>query len=368
VGVERTLDATGSLVEERAIYDEPPDDLYALLRDGRSGPSGARYVAVSGAWFDGRHEHRYNHIQVARVPDVVARERPEGDGGLPTPPPSPEVIGPALAEWLQSAAPSDEVHVSITLRSEPATRLNDRAGLEYASVFAASVAPRTREQVIEARKAEVSGLQAGVIAVLAEDGEPRYTSLWLTNDLIALVSAATAARLAAHPDVRSVARSGGEVGPDSMGHWDGWDMFTNPGLNNVQYDANGYDGQASNSVTGRNIRIAVLDDGFDADHPGFDDWANGPSRVIGTWECDSDGCNSPDTGAPKKHGTTVAGLAAGDARWNQFGNQGDLWEIERSGMSREAELIFYRTVGVPAVKLAIQSAVGAGVDIIIDSQ
>ncbi|WP_096203047.1 S8 family serine peptidase [Bacillus sp. FJAT-45350] len=115
-----------------------------------------------------------------------------------------------------------------------------------------------------------------------------------------------------------------------------------------QYDRNG------DHLTGKGIKVAVIDTGIDYKHPDLKENYKGGFDVV---DCDEDPMETLESqGAPTLHGTHVAGIIAANG--------------QIKGVAPEAELYAYRALGpggqgtTEQVIEAIEKAVEDGVDVI----
>lgn len=112
-----------------------------------------------------------------------------------------------------------------------------------------------------------------------------------------------------------------------------------------------------NDINGREIVLAVLDNGFDVDHQdlapnlwlntdeipddGIDNDGNGFTDDYEGWNFSSNNDTHGTTTGAMLHGTTVAGVAGARGN-NQFGVSGAIWDVKLmflSGLVTEAEII-----------------------------
>lgn len=349
--------------DDEYVDTRPPALMWKQMEnDGRSG-DGRLFMMSTGARVDaaGGTEHRFQELRL--VPVAVGSPVGQKASGVIAPPAEKAAgVHPVLLAAMINMAPSDLVDVYVDLRIEPSTPLGPHpASLFHWSADSTASVGAAPDRLL-ARKSEVTALTKGVRQHLEAAGASYIEEFWLTGNVLTRIRVKDVAALAARDDVRALYRPPPSP-PASSTTWDGTDIRHASGVNTGVFISAGYDGQYVNPRHGGLLRLAVLDDNFDPDHPGFADWTGGPSRVISTWNC----LNAPacTAGAPfppsGTHGTVVAGIAAGDLTQGQMGGTAD-WQLDRSGAAKEVELVLMEVGSGGSTERALQKAVELAVD------
>jgi len=315
---ERAVSPAGVVLEEKTAEGPRPSDLWDRLEGAGISPDGKRYMFVMGAKGDKTGEERFQYL--VESPDSPAPVdialKPQGTfvGEAA----ASKHFDPDLAARAAAAtSPAELVEIYIDAVAVPETPLGRHVSASIDWLPESEKLDAVDER-IEARKKEVASLQAQLLSALANMGAQDIEGFWLTGNAFARVPAGKLSSLLAHGDVRGLYLNQ-PIAVASPTTWDGYDMRAWSGLNTGAFLSNGYNGEAAG---GKTLKLAVIDTYLDTDHPGFDDYSWGSSRVLNSYNCNNNPCTSP---APTPlwgidtHGTTVAGLAAGDITEGQMG-------------------------------------------------
>lgn len=375
VGVIQRLE--NGRVADTAVRDthpKLPPSLDELLSRGGTDDEGFAYADVAGAYSDdGVTETRYQFVvrrKFGTATDDDKRPRLGDTPVGPAPPPASRTpkLSPEAQELFQSSDPDERVEIYARLKQPFDTHLHPSSGLGTVSIAHAEEQRAKKRASISTRKAEAEALQASFTDLLRQNGANDIGGFWTSNAIAATVRVGALAGLAEHGDVEevTVAAQGGE--DFSSEHWDGDDMKAGGGMNAGAYHDKGYTGQAYASLPGgRHMSIAVIGGGFDTDHPGFLDCVGCASRVT-AYNCESSPC-FPGGVADAPHGTKVAGLAAGSIQQGQIPGYTNQQELERSGVTEEAEPIWLISIDAQSndVKRAIELGMENDVDVMVSS-
>jgi len=278
-------------------------------------------------------------------------ERRERAAGLP----EVEKLGPALESWLSVSAPGDVVPVTVRLQQTD-TGLNlPRLApnlFDQEPAFALEQLER-RLLAVEARQNELEALQGPAIAEMESYGGTLVDAHWIINGFDAVVTWEALVALAANPGVEHIERfEAGVVDQNDL-----QDMREATQMQ--QLHDGGYDGETASGLSSFNdICIAIIDTDVDMDHPAWDDWASGPSRLLMVWRRYGTfwlPVLSSATSTPS-HGTKVTGIAVADLMQGQDTAITSTADREaRTGFAPEASFIFVEESGAGAVS-AIERA------------
>ena len=279
------------------------------------------------------------------------------------PPPAP--LDPDLRTAIDRAAPSQQLPVIITLRSQ--AEPFDLGALR------AQAPDARRAAVIDALRTAASNSQPGLLLALraaavrgrAADIRP----LWITNAIAARVTPSLVAELLARPEVASVTLDR-PLEPSVLGKQPPSDDSHAPrGAACGLVAVHAPDAWAA-GYTGQGIAVGVIDTGLCLTHPdiaghlwtnpgevpanGIDDDNNGYTDDIHGWNFETDTSNLTDL---QGHGSHVTGTLAGD------GTQGT-----RCGMAPDARVMTLKfqsdLAGESSVWLAMQYAIENGADVL----
>lgn len=326
--------------------------------------------AVEGADYDNEYQVQRKHLVALDVGTISPEQAAERNGDQPLEAPTFDSrfgLDPALQDLIDQGEGEELVLVTVDLVASPTTRLQEDRVMDLATFRPLETDRRAeRAAAIAVRKDECLVLNAELMGKLDRLGATDIESFWLTCDLAANMTPEAARSLAADPRVDGIHLSR-DLPTSSASDWDGTDLADADGLNVEVLRDDNYDGGFINPDTSQEITIAVQDLGFQVNHPIFDDWQNGPSRVRGSWDCTNNPCTSGGISTASAHGTQVAAIAAGDLMQNQITGFSASQQLNRTGAARESEILMFERGGIPSTIRAIQKAVSEGADIFVDS-
>ncbi len=272
-----------------------------------------------------------------------------------TPEPRP-VLDSQVTDWVDGAEDDERTTVIVDVAWDHPDPL-PRA---HAPVFEESPTLALELQLdrlvaIEDRTNRLESASAGLVSDLEDGGGELHQLLPIPGAVQVTLSAAQVSALASDSRVRGVhpavlpTQGGGYNTGIQIRDATRVDEFWSSGYR-------GEDGSGFSSFPGADDMFVLVGDNYiDGDHPAWDDWQNGPSRIIST-TCigpsatnyvnnNSTSCLSTNnTGSSQfKHGNFVTGQAVADLTNDQDGNQGATWEGRRSGMAPEAAIGFIQT-------------------------
>lgn len=365
VGIMRKV-ANGKVAWSRALDAKStlPANVGELLQSGKPDKDGYVYRDVAGAYSnDGTTVYHLQYI--ARRPRTFA-DPADMDSKPAGPPAPPRPLKPKMNRELASALVSEPadtvVEVYVNLAHSFTTSL--RATRQFGAASLASVEEEAadRSARIVTRKKEATARQAAVADHLQNLGATDIHGFWTSNAVSAKLPLARIEALVRHSDVASVSMPGAVKDAE----WTGADMKSSAGLNGGIYHDNGFHGQAyANNTGGRNMRLGVIGQGFQINHPGFLDGPNSPTRAV-EFNCNSS-CEIDSSGIAGAHAQKVAGLAGGSIRQHQIAGLTAAQELERSGMAEEPDLYLFAINNLTAAKRAIEAAMDMGVDVLVSS-
>lgn len=253
----------------------------------------------------------------------------------------------------------------------------------------------SRQALVEERRSLLAPSQNTLAARINAIGGEVLDQMWLLNVVDVRVPAREVAAIAKWPGV--VAISTDEPVVPDIG-WNG--RLYRAGLLVEDADLSGgdsafldgcypspsdpdtcHDGNTNSNEDSGAQRIAIIELGSYEDppgttvqnklqrnHVGWKDSASGSSRVKKVMQCDSTSCTD-ETGstATNTHGTRVTWVAAGSIEQGQdtnFPGTHTNDQIDRSGISGEASIYYYRFSGTSGARRAVDQAVADGADII----
>jgi len=363
---EYVVDEFGNILSEQSFMDELPDGVWEMVHSGQPDDEGYKYVYSIGERAPGNGTTtRFQQLEKMKFAQVPPTQQLQA--AKPTTlPPTTEAMEPALTpleKALEMSSPDDMLYVYALLVGKPTTKLGKHHYGGFASPIDAASALEAHQKRLEARKKEMASLQADAIAYAKALGAEGVSPSFLSNSFQTHVPAQAIPLLYEHPDID---RIGLVQEAEPAGYWDGGDMKVSGGTNTGVLVDVGYNGQMINPAYNDILRIMIIDVAMDIDHPGFDDWQYGPSRVHSYWTCTGTGCTQTMADPTRSHGTTCAGLAAGDFRDGQYAHiedGDDSWRRRRTGQAEEAELVLVTTSGGGITK-ALELAVTLPVDVI----
>ena len=272
------------------------------------------------------------------------------------------VVGAGVEKWRAQQAGGT---IDVVVRLQPSeTPLNlPRVGQQMFEDEPAFALRQMKQRIlrIEERKNEIASIQAPVLAELTDAGGKVLKSYWVINGFEARVDIEALAQLTNDPRVAHIDRLDVAV-PDDNNLDDMREAAQIPQL----HDA-GVDGETSSGrSTVGDMFLAIIDTTIDVDHPAWDDWASGVSRLTDAWRFSGGTWNSvavSATGLPS-HGTKVAGNAMSDLMQGQDPAITAVADRDdRTGMAPEASFAFIENGGAGFIT-AIEHAISLNVDII----
>ncbi|MBL4683335.1 MAG: S8/S53 family peptidase, partial [Nannocystaceae bacterium] len=331
---KKTVDSNGRVTEStpvRTLIDRFDESDFWIDLDALEDSEGQSYRMEADAWQSEGSDEVHYKIKVVRVKHTQvsdakrAKAWAEENSGAQfdafladkraTAATAPPRLVDGLERWLVEAEKDETVDVVVMLDHEPAFDLPKLSSTLFSDEPAMALAQmHDRIVAIELRKNELELVQRPLVDELKRDGVRIHKQYWLINGFEAQVSAARLAALVADPRIRQIER---RVAPTpDVNNLD--DM--REGAQIVQLHDAGFEGEDPSGMSSFNgIQIAVIDDSIDADHPAWDDWAGGPSRLLDIWR-ETGGVWSTvavSATALPSHGTKVAGLALADLMQGQ---------------------------------------------------
>lgn len=359
----------------RTVLDRLSEPGYAINLDTLEDTDGNRFELVADAWQtdDGGLVH-YEMQLVRYTPKLVsdaqrAADWKEDTGGdfeaflanKREKASTPAKVESELQAWLGQASADDEVDVVIVFEDSPALNLPKLGPSLFADEPALALEQlEDRILTIEERKTEISILQRPFQEEVASMGGKVTKRYWLFNGLEARMSAKALASLRTDARIRSI-----EKRVDPLLDVNNLDDMIEGTQINQHHDAN-FKGEAASGASNiSDMHIAIIDDSIDADHPAWDDWGGGPSRLVDIWRETGGVWSTVSTSATTtpSHGTKVAGIAVADLDDGQdpsVTSQAD--QEDRSGFAPEASFSFIESSA--GITDSIQQAVAESVDVI----
>ncbi len=285
-------------------------------------------------------------------------------------------VNESVTDWLDTADEEDVLDVIVTLEEQPALalpRLHNNL-LEEDVVFWLDQMEE-RLVAIESRKTELEVIQEPYIQYLEQAGGHLIDQYWIVNGFEAEVTPEALSRLMEYPGISSIYEQVEAELASNQG-----DELREAHQVNQYLDAgfNGAIGSGRSEVG--DIYIAVVDQGFDVDHPAWRDWiySNPATRLEDVWCYDSGSWTSvvadcqaayPHWQNPpgdEQHGTQMAGILLGDLTQGQDVNYpGTLTasQLARTGFSTESSFSFIEAQGATSAQEA-QKVIELNVDIV----
>ncbi len=376
----KTVSSDGKVTEAtpvRTILDRLDTPQFSIDLDTLEDSEGQRYRMEADAWQAEEGGEVHYELKLVRYTphlrtfDEQARQWEVDTGGKSdlkgfltqkrTAAISSPKLSKGLQAWRAEAKADDAIEVVIVLEDSPPLRLPKVSpGLFDAEPALALEQLQDRILTIEERKTEIEVLQQPISELLASSDARVLERYWLFNGLEARVSARTLEALAKDPRVRTLERR--EATTVDTNNLD--DM--REGTQIAQFHDGGFEGETgSGASTINDIHLAVIDDNVDIDHPAWDDWAGGPSRLVDVWRRSGgvwSSVSSSATATPS-HGTKVAGLAMSDLMQGQDSSITTTADRDdRTGFAPEASFSFIeKSAGMTT---SIEKAVDESVDII----
>ncbi|MCP3919653.1 MAG: S8/S53 family peptidase [bacterium] len=383
---KKTITADGRVIEEAPITD-----LMDWLDSGAGtidlntleDSEGRQYQLVAGAWQaseDGDVHYEMQLVQarkrklseaeierewLAENPGASAaeiatfRQRKElrEDPVLVQPRVSPEVEA-----WISAAPRGERLRTTVRLREDahPLRLPRIAPNLFTQEPAAALELMEQRLIAIETRKTELTQVQAPLIDELEAYGGELIDAHWIINGFDAELTWSALVALAANPAVEHIEVLEAGIYDDN----DLEDMREAAQV--VQLHDDGSDGESGSGGSYNDICLAIIDSDVDADHPAWDDWAGGSSRLQSIWRNSASTWSTVTTSATStpSHGTKVAGVAVADLMQGQDSSITSTSSREaRTGFAPEASFVFLEESGAGAVS-AIEHAVTLSPDII----
>jgi hypothetical protein len=278
----------------------------------------------------------------------------------------PPEIGPALKRELAAGDPAAVLPLGIDVRGMPEWDVPPRPVAFALPATALSRAEAERRAAIEARRELADRLMDPVVDLIERLGGEVVSRGELSGWLTARVPASSVAVLATRADLRRLSLLRGRVEPSAQ--WNLQDVRSDSYVDARQFLDAGFTGETANPDRHAfgDITIGVIEpDQLEDDACFLFDGADcsGESRLQELFRCDDidrDGnyCEPVgffrDNDKSASHGTLVASVALGDYtgnqgdpyalgddNWTPGGGHSDAWEQERTGLAREARLIFF---------------------------
>ncbi len=368
MGLERELSEDGEVLNEYSFENSPPENLRELLEYGNATPDGVRFAPE--AYSVERDGRRFAGARIVsyRPTDERATPRLEGIRSEYV-----EPVIPAIAEDLQqvldSSNSSDYIPIHISVKGKvnlpplPVSLPGDPMPTEEERLA-------WRTERVQMRRDQTQALQAALQERLLNLGGIELESFWISNGIALKLPVSAVAKLADDPDVRQVSLQsldGTGAGPE-VG-WNGEHIRSSSGLNASVYLNGGYSGERTTGALA-GLKLGIFDAKFDSTHTGFQDRAYNHSsprnRVVQDWNCYVNPCTTSigSQNATDAHGTTCAGLMAGDYTDHQISGKTAQWERENSGVATEGDFVFLRGSSNPTFNRAIQKAIDLDVDLL----
>jgi len=268
-------------------------------------------------------------------------------------------VGESVTDWFETADEDDVLDVFVTLEDQPALelpRLHNNL-LEKDVVFWLDQMEE-RLVAIESRKTELEVIQEPYIQYLEQAGGRLIDQYWIVNEFKAEVTPHALSLLMEYPGISSIY----EQAEAELALNQGDEIREAQQVNQyLDVGFNGALGSGRSEVS--DIYVAVLDQGFDVDHPAWKDWLypNPDTRLVDAWCYDSGSWTSvvadcqaayPHWQNPpndEQHGTQMAGILLADLTQGQDPNYpgvGSTDQLARTGFSTEASFSFIEAQGV----------------------
>ena len=381
---KKTVSPSGQVTEEAPVTDllEWVDSGAGTINlDTLRDSEGRRYQMIADAWQESEEGDVHYSMQLVQTEgrklteaEIVAdwieanpgstmaeieafRSRKSLRGERP----SPQKLSSEVSDWLQEGLMEERIRVTVRLHSDMTPlRLPKVAPNLFSQEPAAALAQmEERLFAIEQRKTDLALDQAPVIAELEGHGGRMMNAHWIINGFDAELTWTALAALAANPRVEHIERFDLGVTDDN----DLQDMREAAQIPQLHDD--GHTGESGSGKASYNdICLAIIDSDIQVDHPAWDDWGGGPSRLLSTWRRSGGSWSTVTSSAitTPSHGTKVAGVALGDLMDGQDSAITSIADREaRTGFAPEASFLFLENAGAIT---SIEQAVSLNPDII----
>ena len=261
-----------------------------------------------------------------------------------------------LLAWAGTASAVERRHVIVKLRDAPQALALPKVDRQ-ASAVAEQL--KARAEAIEARKRQLTPLQAPVMETIRAGGGEIVRSYWLVNAFDARITPELLDRLIRDERVERIETF-------AAGRPDALDDMRSAAQIVQLHDGNFTGERASGRNATGDIYVGIIDTDIDMAHPAWNDTSAGFSRLREVWRWNGAAWNTVGVSAvaAPSHGTKVAGVAVGDLMDGQdpaVGAPAD--QDDRSGFAPEASIVFIEESGAGSVG-AIEQAVSLSVDVI----
>ena len=335
--------------------------------DVKNSARGLRYAIAEGAdvdesgqriWVRGVTELERRPLSVTSPSGVKAMAAKADAAPLKSPVSRPApVIGETLAEAIDAAFEKLNIGGPLTVQVrladpgfEPLTRVQQR-WIGLGLVETTDELRAARASLLEERRQTIRAAQEEVARDVVDLGGS--VTGFCTN-LPCLNIELPADRVEAFARNASVSRLDLSVPLKEAGSVNG--TVVAAGTQIQQFINAGMDGEWGSDVT-----VAIIDSGFDDDHPGFRDWSgNSPWRIRGRYKCGNFSCLglTQFNSTHPEHGNAVAGLLIGDLRDGQDANYNTSWSrTARSGYAGEARAYLYQANTVSGMQVALDHTI-----------
>ena len=261
-----------------------------------------------------------------------------------------------LLAWAGTASAVERRHVIVKLRDAPQALALPKVDRQ-ASAVAEQL--KARADAIEARKRQLTPLQAPVMETIRAGSGEIIRSYWLVNAFDAQITPELLDRLIRDERVERIETF-------AAGRPDALDDMRSAAQIVQLHDGNFTGERASGRNATGDMYVGIIDTDIDMAHPAWNDTSAGFSRLREVWRWNGAAWNTVGVSAvaAPSHGTKVAGVAVGDLLDGQdpaVGAPAD--QDDRSGFAPEASIVFIEESGAGSVG-AIEQAVSLSVDVI----